>query len=62
MMQKPTDDHPPDTVIEEVGKGFRLHDRVLRPTKVIVSRRPEGDSPESSAVAQTTEEDSPGSK
>lgn len=38
MMQQPTTDHPPGTVIQEVGKGYRLHDRVLRPSQVIVAR------------------------
>jgi molecular chaperone GrpE len=31
-------DHEPDTVVQEHQKGYRLHDRVLRPSKVIVSR------------------------
>ena len=36
-----TNDKEPDTVIEEVGKGYMLNDKVLRPAKVIVSKKPE---------------------
>jgi len=38
LMQQPCADHPSGTVIEEVAKGYRLRDRVLRPSKVIVSQ------------------------
>ncbi len=38
MLQQPTDDHPAGTVIEEIAPGYRLRDRVLRPSKVIVSK------------------------
>ncbi len=31
-------DHPERTVLQELAKGYKLHDRVLRPSKVIVSR------------------------
>ena len=40
LLQTPSDEHPPLTVLEEVGKGYRLKDRVLRPTKVVVSQAP----------------------
>ena len=32
-----TDDMPPNRVVEEMQKGFRLHGRVLRPARVAVS-------------------------
>lgn len=32
-------DQPEDTIIEEVQKGYMLHDRVLRPSKVKVSTK-----------------------
>jgi molecular chaperone GrpE len=35
--QVPSAEHPPMTVIEEVERGFLLHDRVIRPSKVLVS-------------------------
>jgi molecular chaperone GrpE len=37
LVQQPDADHPEGTVVAELGKGYRLHDRVLRPTKVAVS-------------------------
>lgn len=37
LMQQPSQEHPPGTVIEQVAAGYRLRDRVLRPAKVIVS-------------------------
>ncbi len=33
-----SDDHPEDTVVTEVRKGYRLHDRVVRPALVRVAR------------------------
>lgn len=40
IMQQPSAEHPPQTVLGVVQEGFRLHDRVLRPTQVIVSALP----------------------
>lgn len=40
IQQMPSADHPPMTVIDEVERGYRLHDRVIRPSKVIVSVTP----------------------
>jgi molecular chaperone GrpE len=40
ITQVPSADHPPMTVIQEVERGFTLHDRVIRPAKVIVSSAP----------------------
>ncbi|QDU38789.1 heat shock protein GrpE [Maioricimonas rarisocia] len=37
VQQIPTSDHPPMTVIQELERGYTLHDRVVRPSKVIVS-------------------------
>lgn len=34
-------DHPDMTVIEELEKGYLLHDRLLRASKVVVSRKPQ---------------------
>ena len=44
MLQQPSDDHPPGTVIEQVARGYRLYGRVLRPAKVIVSKEAQSDS------------------
>jgi molecular chaperone GrpE len=40
LLQQPAADHPEGTVVAEMGKGYRLRDRVLRPSKVAVSIRP----------------------
>ncbi|MDB5349764.1 MAG: hypothetical protein JWN86_1011 [Planctomycetota bacterium] len=40
LVQQPSAEHPAGTVVAELGKGYRLKDRVLRPTKVAVSIAP----------------------
>ncbi len=40
VQQIPSGDHPPMTIVEEIERGYELHDRVVRPSKVIVSSRP----------------------
>jgi molecular chaperone GrpE len=40
LVQQPDADHPEGTVVAELGKGYRIKDRILRPTKVAVSVRP----------------------
>lgn len=37
LTQVPTPDKEPMTVLQEVERGYTLHDRVLRPSKVIVA-------------------------
>ena len=37
IQQAPSKDHPPMTVLRDVEKGYQMYDRVVRPTKVIVS-------------------------
>ena len=37
LVQQPDAEHPEGTVVAELGRGYRLHDRVLRPSKVAVS-------------------------
>ncbi len=41
MMQEPSDSHPENTIIREFQKGYLLHDRLLRPSMVVVSKGPE---------------------
>jgi molecular chaperone GrpE len=38
MMQEESADHPANTVINEMQKGYKLHDRLLRPAMVVVSK------------------------
>jgi molecular chaperone GrpE len=40
LMQQPSADHPEGTVVAELGRGYRLQDRVLRPSRVAVSVLP----------------------
>ena len=37
MAQVPTDEQPPNTVVEEYQKGYLLKERLLRPAMVTVS-------------------------
>ena len=39
--QEESAEHPEDTVVSELRRGYRIRDRVLRPSLVKVSRRPE---------------------
>ncbi len=38
IMQQPSTEHAEPTVLTETAKGYRLHDRILRPARVIVSK------------------------
>lgn len=40
IVQQPVADRPEGTVVGELAKGFKIHDRVLRPSKVAVSVKP----------------------
>ncbi len=40
MMQEASDSYPENTVISEFQKGYMLHDRLLRPSMVVVSKGP----------------------
>jgi len=63
LMQQPSDAHAEPTVLQELQRGYRLHERVLRPAKVIISKpsepaaepvdTPEGDA---GAAAEADEE------
>jgi len=39
MAQRESDEHESGTVIEEIQKGYRFHDRILRPALVVVSKK-----------------------
>lgn len=49
-------DHPDQTVIEVHQNGYRLHDRVIRPSRVLVSRRPQKDAPGESRPDDSADE------
>ena len=38
VMQQPSDEHPDNTVVVVTQNGYQLHDRVVRPSQVIVSK------------------------
>jgi len=40
LQMQPSDDHPANTVMQDVRTGFQLHERVLRPSQVFVSTGP----------------------
>lgn len=40
LTQIPSADHPPMTVMQVIEIGYKIHDRVLRPAKVMVSCAP----------------------
>jgi molecular chaperone GrpE len=49
LMQQPSEEHPPQTVLQELQRGYKLKGRTIRPSAVIVSTEPE--SPESPETA-----------
>jgi molecular chaperone GrpE len=36
-MREETDDHPENTVTNELQKGYLMHDRLIRPSMVVVA-------------------------
>jgi molecular chaperone GrpE len=44
LAQQPTAEVPPGTVMQVVEQGYLHHGRVLRPAKVIVSKKPDAES------------------
>ncbi len=38
VMQQPSAEQPPNTVLQVLEQGFLIHDRVLRPARVVVSK------------------------
>lgn len=53
LAQRPDSEHSPMTIVEEIEKGYRLHDRVIRPSKVIVAIAPPAttETPQTSNVS-----------
>ena len=42
VVTEPSDEHEPDTVIEELARGYRIGDRLLRPSMVKVASHKDG--------------------
>lgn len=53
VQQLPSAEHPPMTVLQEVERGYTLHDRVVRPSKVIVSTAPPAESEEKTTDSES---------
>jgi len=51
LTQVPSADHEPMTVLQEVERGYTLKDRVIRPSKVIVSCAPPANADSQEAAA-----------
>src|ERR1700674_738491 len=45
-----SEDHPEDTVVQELRRGYRMRDRVVRPALVKVARPPAGGAPSDSSL------------
>jgi len=52
ILQQPSDEHPAGTVVQVTQAGFQLHDRVVRPSQVIVSTQIQDDSGEGDKVTR----------
>jgi molecular chaperone GrpE len=50
MSQEERVDQPPNTVVQEFQKGYLIHDRLLRPAMVVVSKAPQNGQPEEKTV------------
>jgi len=45
VMREESDEHPENTVVNELQKGYRMHDRLLRPSMVVVAMPKNKESP-----------------
>jgi len=59
VMQMPSESHRPGTVIEEVQKGYRMKERVVRPSKVIVAAPPPEPAPDQAAQPDDQQAEDP---
>jgi molecular chaperone GrpE len=41
LVEQPTDEHPPGTIVAEISRGYRLRDRLLRESEVVVAKATE---------------------
>lgn len=51
ISQQPSEEHPPGTVLHVTQIGYELHDRVVRPTQVVVTRNAESSNTTSKSDA-----------
>lgn len=57
MMRKQDADYEDNIIIEEFQKGYKLGDRVIRPSRVIVNKLPEEERQQGESQHQETDED-----
>jgi molecular chaperone GrpE len=50
MCQEESTDQPPNTVVQEFQKGYLIHDRLLRPAMVVVSKAAQNGQPPEKTV------------
>lgn len=50
MSQEERSDHPTNTVVQEFQKGYLMHDRLLRPAMVVVSKSSQNGQPNEKSV------------
>jgi len=50
LMQQPSADQPAGTVLQELARGYAMHERVLRPSRVVVSSGPPAAAPATDAT------------
>jgi molecular chaperone GrpE len=46
FMTEENEEYPENTVVQEFQKGYTLHDRLLRPSMVVVSKAKSDDGPD----------------
>ncbi len=56
LMQVATKEHAAGLVIDEIAKGYRLRDRVIRPARVVVAKSADTNESEAQAADQATSE------
>ena len=44
LQQMPSPDHEPWTIMQELERGYVMHDRVVRPSRVVVASAPPAES------------------
>lgn len=52
MMQQEVEDEPANMVVQEMQKGYRLHDRLLRPAMVVVSKAKDSPASDPDATSE----------
>lgn len=57
MGHEESDEHEPHTVVQEYRRGYKLHDRLIRPSLVTVAKPPEEKQTKNSQESDSSEEE-----